>query len=257
MRGRSQENEDNVTLQSLNMNEGQDDEEEEAQEEDPNNPPPQAPYFPQAHLSANTGNEPSRITSGLWDTLKDATSFEDGGARLFRRHLTQSLPQIGEISGGFRKNLITIFKNFTEDKWGFALISAIMLALFAVFIGEQAVAITAAGIVSGSTALSASPDCGVWLPDTSNVSSLEGDYRLTNWVSGPAFRAATYAETCYGENSTIDACNTFYRMNIKFQEHHNSSCPFNGNSVCLLGESSAYTLDTGYLDSNVLGINGV
>jgi hypothetical protein len=231
--------------------------EEEIQEDNPNNPPPQAPYFPRAHLFANTSNEPSRITSGLWDTIKDATSFEDGGARLFRRHLAQSPPQIGEISGGVWKNFITMFKNFKEDKWGFVLISAKRLALFTIFIGEQVMAITAAGIVTGSTALSASPNCGVWKPDTSNVPIWEGEYRLLNFVSDPAFRAATYAETCCGENSTADACNTFYRMNLKFEENHNSSCPFDGDGVCLFGENSAYSLDTGYLDSNILGINGV
>jgi len=130
-----------------------------------------------------------------------------------------------------------------------------MLVLFGIFIGEQVTAIVAAGIVTGSTALSASPNCGLWVPDISNMPAYESEFCLLHWYSDPESRAAIYAETCYGENSTVDGCNIFYKSKIGYGDKHDSPCPFYGD-VCLYRNNSAYTLDTGYLDSNILGING-
>jgi hypothetical protein len=89
---------------------------------------------------------------------------------------------------------------------------------FGVFIGEQVIAITSASIVAGSTALSSSPNCGLWMPDISNIPTYEAEFRLLNFNSDPEFRAATYAESCYGANSTIDNCNTFYNRRLVFRK---------------------------------------
>jgi hypothetical protein len=67
-------------------------------------------------------------------------------------------------------------------------------------------------------------------------------------------RAVSYAETCYGETAVAEACNIFYNRTISYSVTHNASCPFSGHT-CLEGDSSAYTLDTGFVDYNVLGIN--
>ena len=212
-------------------------------------------YFPHTlHQPAYTLDSSSRIASGLTSTLQESSSFEDGGARIFRRHLTQAPLRVGEVDTGFWGRCI-ILRNFKEDKWGFVLVSALMLALFAVSIGEQVLAVTAASIVTGSTALSASPNCGLWVPDTSGLSTNEGQFYYLNRLSDPESRAATYAERCYHDNSTIDTCNTFYESKIDYEDKHDSPCPFYGD-VCLLGDNSAYTLDTGYLDTRILGING-
>jgi hypothetical protein len=108
---------------------------------------PDSVYFPcTLYQSASILESLSRIASGLISTLQESSSFEDGGARIFYQHLAQVPIQVGKIDIGF---------------WGFILISALMLALFGVFIGQQALAITAASIMTGSTALSASPNCGL------------------------------------------------------------------------------------------------
>jgi hypothetical protein len=210
---------------------------------------------PRLHQPAHILDSSSRLASGLTSTLQESSSFEDGVARIIRGHLAQVPPRLGEEDFGFRRWCIIIVGNFKEDKWGFILVSALTLALFAVFIGEQVLAIATAGIVNGSTGLSASPDCGLWTIDMSGMSDFEKVFYQLNWFSDAESRAVTYAETCYPDNSTIDACNTFYESKIAYEVKHDSPCPFYGD-VCLDGENSAYTLDTGYLDSRILGING-
>jgi hypothetical protein len=244
----------NVALSSLVSNVGNEGGSQDNAER--NCRPPGSVYLPhRLHQPAHILDQSSRITSGLISTLQESSSFEDGAARIVRGHLAQAPIQVGEVDFGFWRECIIILRNFKEDKWGFILVSALTLALFAVFIGEQVLAIATAGIVNGSTALSASPDCGLWKIDMSTMSDFEKLFYQLNWFSDSESRAVTYAERCYPDNSTIDACNTFYESRIAYEDKHDSPCPFYGD-VCLYGDNSTYTLDTGYLDSRILGING-
>jgi hypothetical protein len=52
----------------------------------------------------------------------------------------------------------------------------------------------------------------------------------------------------------IDSCKPYYNQTISYSEGHNTSCPFSGDA-CLCGQTSAYALDTRFVDSSVLGIN--
>lgn len=218
--------------------------------------PPGQVYFPhRIHRPAYNYDSSSRMVSGLASTLQESSSFEDGAARVFLGHLAQDPLQVGETDNGFWRKCIIILRNFKEDKCQFILVSALTLALFGIFIGEQVLAIATARIVNGSTSLSASPDCGLWMIDMSRMSDFEKAFYQLNWFSDSESRAVTYGERCYQDNSTIDACNTYYERRIAYKDENNSPCPFYGD-VCLYGDNSAYTLDTGYLDSRILGING-
>ena len=80
-----------VPLRPLTPHEGQEDgnAEREVLEDlvpggQADNPLPQAAYFPSTRSSAHSRHEPSPVTSGLLNTLRSITSFEDGGARLWR-----------------------------------------------------------------------------------------------------------------------------------------------------------------------------
>jgi hypothetical protein len=194
----------------------------------------------------------SRIASGLRSTFQEAGSIGDAVARLGRDHLAMGRLEVGTTGGGFLTKCSNAFRNFREDKWGFTFVTAIILALFALFVGEQISAIAAAGIVSGSVALSTSPNCGNWLPY--NHYNPSSGLDMVNFLTEKNLRAVSYAETCYGENAIPEACNIFYNMTIGYSDMHNASCPFLGD-VCLYGDTSAYTLDTGFVDSNVLGVN--
>ena len=100
--------------------------------------PPRSVYIPhRLRQPAHTLDSSSRITSGLTSTLQESSSFEDGAARIIRRHLAQSPLQVGEVDTGFWRRCIIILRNFKEDKWGFMLVSALTLALFAIFIGTS------------------------------------------------------------------------------------------------------------------------
>jgi hypothetical protein len=130
-------------------------------EEYPDNPLPQASTF-QLPRATYIPHSSGRITSGIERTLREASSFENGVARLGRNHLAMGRVALGENNDGIPKKWTHIINNLREDTWGFALVTALMLGLFALFLGEQIVAISAAGIVSRSYALSVSPNCGWW-----------------------------------------------------------------------------------------------
>ena len=223
-------------------------------EEDPDHPLPQtftlslprATYWPRFS---------SRIVSGLRTTFQEAGSLGDALTRLGRDHLAMNRIEVGSTSDGLLAKFSVALGNFRDDKWGFAFVTAIIFALFALFVGEQISAIFAANIVSGSMALSVSPNCGIWVSHLDNPYNTSAGLDILSWITEKNLRAVSYAETCYGENATAEACNIFYNRTVSCSDIHNSSCPFLGD-VCLYGDTSAYTLDTGFVDSNVLGVNG-
>lgn len=210
---------------------------------------PQQAFLPTPHIS-------SRIGSGIMTTIYNASTLEEAAVQIARKHLAMRRNTVGEDHqpDGSRPTISAyVIENLKQDTWSFALISALVLMLFGLFIGEQVVAIFVAGIMSGSTGLSTSPDCGNWI----------GDYNLAGHdlflyqsiaLAAAQERATLYVENCYGNNTALEACNLYYNRTISYSEEHNASCPFLGG-VCLYGQNSAYALDTDYVDSNVLGIN--
>lgn len=197
----------------------------------------------------------SRITSGLFDILYDSRSPEEAAAQIARHHLampTISTDEIGQTRISFLKRCSQVLRNLKEDTWSFALISALVIMLFGIFIGEQVVAISVAGIISGSIGLSTSPKCGNFIYPKDD---LQGIWNFqSSALAAAQQRATSYVDNCYGEATIPESCNIYYNATISYSEEHNASCPFLGE-VCLYGQTSAYTLDTQFVDSNVLGIN--
>ena len=200
----------------------------------------------------------ARIASRLGNVFMEASNFENAAGRLIR-HL--AMPQIAladntNPAGGFLDGARRVLRNFRDSPLTFTWISILALLLFGSFIGQQILAISAASILSDSTALSTSPHCGAWSPDE------QGIYSGNNSIFEPiqshykqrGQTAIGYAETCYSPEAKVEQCRYVYQPHIMFHEFHNVSCPFLGD-VCLLKNNSAFALDTGYLDAEVLGIN--
>lgn len=105
-----------------------------------------------------------------------------------------------------------------------------------IFVAESSGNVLSANIVSDTIALVSSPRCSA-IPYGSRWS-----------------RSIAYVDRCYQATLGADGCNDFYNQSISHEESSISTCPFEGN-VCALGQNPAFVMDTGLVDSKVLGIN--
>jgi hypothetical protein len=198
----------------------------------------------------------SRIASGIINTIQSAESFENAAIQLGSRHLGMGRLALSERTQTKRHLLdrwFNVTKNFKEETWSFALVSALMLMLFGLFIGDQVLAISVAGIFSGPIGLSESPSCGNW-DFFNNILTMPQLLSGMATVDIAQQRSISYVDSCYSNEAVTEGCNIYYNRTVSYSEEHNTSCPFPGD-VCLYGQTSAYTLDTGFTDSNLLGIN--
>ncbi|KAL5323031.1 hypothetical protein ACEPPN_007558 [Leptodophora sp. 'Broadleaf-Isolate-01'] len=110
--------------------------------------------------------------------------------------------------------------------------------------------IASTNLISEGIGLSASADCGVWVMD--------GDGGSPNCTTGLNYlqelESGEYAQRCYGSSTGADGCNFFVAQDIPYTEVHDDACPF-ADELCLLGQSSAYTMRTELISSKSLGIN--
>ncbi len=151
--------------------------------------------------------------------------------------------------------------NARDEGWAFAWLATITVLLILLAIGEQVIAICTAYIITDSAAILNNPSCGVWFHYGDCVLG-RSDERVrpppvTTFPNFPNDRdpkSKSYAETCYHENARDGECSYFFSPTIPFQELYHDSCPFE-NGTCLDRSSGVYTLDTGYLDSGILGFN--
>jgi hypothetical protein len=219
----------------------------------------QAPVVELENIGLPAEAHQARIGVGLGNTFIQASNFENAAGRLVQHHLAMPRVALADNTNptrGFLGRALHLVQNFTDSPKTFTWISVLALLLFGSFIGQQILAISAASILSDSTAISTSPHCGAWSPDG------RGIYSDNNSIFEPiqshykqrGVAAITYAETCYSPDAKIEQCRYVYQPRIEFHEFHNVSCPFLGD-VCLLRNNSAFTLDTGYVDAEILGIN--
>ena len=127
----------------------------------------------------------------------------------------------------------------------FDVIASICLALLfvAFFVAESSGAIFSASVLTDSVALAASPNCSILTADAPRL--------VTNRL---ARRAARYRDQCYHGQPRANGCSFFYNQSIAFINVPNAPCPFEGE-FCIPGPTNAYTMDTGYVEAKVLGIN--
>ena len=161
--------------------------------------------------------------------------------------------------------LSRMWSNLLKEPWAFAGLSAVVFLLILLAIGQQLIAISATFIATDSAALLSSPSCGVWFSEHFSNPSIRFSYEyqdddppapifFSNLPNDRAEMAVAYAKTCYADDAQDNECAVFYKPRIPFMENHNASCPF-AEGTCLYGATGSYELDTGYLDSSVLGIN--
>lgn len=225
-------------------------------EDEPDQPLPHA-RDPRPPASVHVPFFTSRLTSDLLHTFKDAKSIEGAATKLASRHLAMGRlvhTENPQAEKTLRERLADIRENFQKDTWSFALISGLILMLLTVFISEQIVAISVARIISGSTAISSSPICGNWQYVGYNLTGPQSSLYEYRTEGAAKERAVAYIDSCYGQGVVPESCKPYYNRTITYSDEHNATCPFFGG-VCLYGQTSAYALDTGYVDCSVLGIN--
>lgn len=67
--------------------------------------------------------------------------------------------------------------------------------------------------------------------------------------------ATTYSRACYGNSQNSLQCNQYPQPQLHWTVNQNATCPF-ADGLCFYGDSSAYEMDTGHIDSHqALGIN--
>jgi hypothetical protein len=110
--------------------------------------------------------------------------------------------------------------------------------------------IAATGLISNTIALSASENCGFWIPDPKAPPKPNGTY---GHFYLQEVEAMEYAKTCYGAVKGADGCNVFVTQDFPITETENDFCPF--EDFCLDGRYTAFSLSTGLISSKSLGIN--
>ena len=127
-----------------------------------------------------------------------------------------------------------------------ALINLVLFALAGVFSAEVTKA-------AGNEALIRSPNCGSW--DISFKTGPQEQAAFRSKTLLDTISASTYARSCYGQVQNSLACSQYSQPNIPWAVDRNASCPFS-SGMCKLGDTAAYQMDTGLIDSHqVLGVN--
>jgi hypothetical protein len=131
----------------------------------------------------------------------------------------------------------------------FAIIYAVVFALLSIFSSEVSKA-------AGEQRLVRPGNCGYWTVQ----GTIQSDYnKAVNAYSSTALNdsttAAAYARQCYAGTGNNLECSTFPKSALTYSIDVNASCPF-ASEMCLQGETAAFSVDTGLLDSrDDLGIN--
>jgi hypothetical protein len=104
-----------------------------------------------------------------------------------------------------------------------------------------------------------SPSCGLLSLNSSLIYGGSNRKELLTTYSAlnlnDTLAASTYARACYGNTQNGLGCNQYVQQQIPYTVKQNASCPFS-DDLCFYGESSAFAMDSGLLDSNdMLGIN--
>ena len=124
-----------------------------------------------------------------------------------------------------------------------ALINLVLFALAGVFSAEVTKA-------AGNETLIRSPNCGSW-----NISGPQEQAIFRSKILLDTTSASTYAHSCYGQVQNTLACSQYTQPSIPWTVNQNASCPFS-SGMCRLGDTAAYQMDTGLIDSHhVLGVN--
>jgi hypothetical protein len=208
--------------------------------------------------AAEEGASPnsSRGSGGI---LASSHTAEEGAIRYIRkayRYLASNpiaLPGVPEGDNstssrirrrlkGFWQNLENIWTNLVQTLLGFIFSGTIFILI-------AAAATAVIHLELDNAALLASPTCGLWLGPEGGSWPNTGLYALSKTEE----QTALYYRNCYEADSPQE-CSLFLDKKLYWKMTDNDECPFQGD-VCLLGNNSALTFDTGYVDTKQLGLN--
>jgi len=125
------------------------------------------------------------------------------------------------------------------------------LVFLGAYVGFVILSILTARLATDTTALSASPDCGVYLPSAnlSTIFNISRPYEFDTQLE-----SATWAERCYHAEDGADGCNLLLQQSINYTIEDNSNCLFL-DDMCYGGASSAISFSTDAINARALGIN--
>jgi len=192
--------------------------------------------------TVNNESDPLKAIQKLWKALRPIQLEVDDEVDNIQTSIKKSF---GHITSTMRAI-------WNDRRHGFATCLVILFSL-GIFVGVYYASVVSAKIASGSVVLSDSPDAGLWELDLSSRGALLGEGPRIAYEKQQ--RAWKYRANCYDKDMDGSPdCNIFYRQRIKYKAESNTTCPFDGD-VCALGPTSAFKVDTGLTDSNVLGVN--
>lgn len=124
-------------------------------------------------------------------------------------------------------------------------------------IGLFAISLLIVFIEGHNIGYSNGPLVGAWYPDINNQVDMANTSMFPavfEFQAQMQSKAMAYADNCYKDTYIEEDCSTFYTSKIGYSERSNATCPFEKH-MCAGGPGTAFELDTGWLDSKVLGIN--
>ncbi|GFF93092.1 hypothetical protein IFM47457_10892 [Aspergillus lentulus] len=171
-----------------------------------------------------------------------------------------------------------IFKNTTSPAaliWEFTLLSLawrrkaqhsllrnllfiVMAIIWLALTGSAAILSARVTKPAGSHCLIMSPHCGLYLAGGARFNTSD-PYQLDIFDTTQLLEtntATSYARTCYVPGAErLPQCNIYAQTRLALHTTTNASCPFQ-SGMCLEGDSAAFAMDTGLLDTREhLGIN--
>ena len=216
-------------------------------------------------LNATThseGNQERRILAGMAATLQESASAEDALSRLARRHLAMPRLKIG-VNLLSPHSIQRVLENFLEEPRSVGYIILVMFLLFAIFIGLQAIAISSSFIIGSSAATIKEGACAYYLhwpsvpgtyipPHAGFMTPFSVTHDLEKILTESAL---SYADTCYESTKSVASCPYTLTRSIPHTVSINNECPFPAKNMCKLANSSVITMDSGFVDARILGIN--
>ena len=165
------------------------------------------------------------------------------------------------------RRIIDFWDKFLQQPTDFAFSILLSVFFITIFVAQSSGGVLSASIVSDTTALAASPKCGIFVqinngdkrPPTVDRPVTPVSPRTGARPATLADQALAYRKQCYGTEPSAEGCNYFYKQSIPYQTLRDDICPFAGNMCTKRAGRRApgFTLDTGLIDASFLGINSV
>ena len=191
---------------------------------------------------------------GILATLQSSSTSEGAISRVARRHLAMGRLTVG-LEGKTPSRFRQLLKNLADDPKAFASVLACILLFFAIFIGLQIIAISSSSIFGGSAASIREGACGMTVTMWNDNWDMKPALYRPSIYGDSVESALRYAEACYSANTLLNQCHSFLTRTIPHNTTHGTACPFPESGLCKQGNSSGFTLDTGFLNANLLGVN--